>query len=81
MRLSDEQEELLRRAAAQQGESVTGFVLAAATAHARQVIQQAQRIELSRDAFARFVEALSEPVEETTATSIFLSMDCPKSDW
>jgi uncharacterized protein (DUF1778 family) len=64
MRVSGEQEDLLRRAAAQQGESMTGFVLAAATTRAHQVIEQAQRIELGREAFARFVEALSEPVEE-----------------
>src|SRR5262245_28929860 len=64
MRLSDEQENLLRQAAAEQGESLTGFVLAAATARARQVIEQAQRIELSRTAFARFAEALNDPVED-----------------
>jgi uncharacterized protein (DUF1778 family) len=64
MRLSDEQENLLRQAAAEQGESLTGFVLAAATARARQVIEQAQRIELSRATFARFAEALNDPVED-----------------
>jgi uncharacterized protein (DUF1778 family) len=64
MRLSAEQENLLRLAATQQGESVTGFVLAAATARARQVIDQAQRIELSRAAFAQLAEALNDPVED-----------------
>jgi uncharacterized protein (DUF1778 family) len=64
MRVSAEQDDLLRQAAAEQGESVTGFVLAAATARARQVIEQAQRIEVSRDAFARFAEALNGPVED-----------------
>jgi uncharacterized protein (DUF1778 family) len=67
MRLSAEQEGLLRLAAAEQGESVTGFVLAAATARARQVIEQAQRIELSRAAFARIADALDDPVEDIPA--------------
>jgi uncharacterized protein (DUF1778 family) len=64
MRLNGEQEDLLRQAAAEQGESLTGFVLAAATARAREVIEQAQRIELSKDDFTRFVGALNGPDED-----------------
>ena len=64
MRLSVEQEDLLRLAAAEQGESVTGFVLAAATERAREVVGQGHLVELSRERFARFRRALAEPVED-----------------
>ncbi len=63
MRLNAEQEGLLRAAASREGQSVTGFVLAAATERAREVLDAAERIELSRRAFERFVRALDEPVE------------------
>lgn len=62
MRLSAEQEDLLREAASRQGQSVTGFVLAAATERARELLDTAERIELSRRAFESFLRALDEPV-------------------
>lgn len=64
MRLRREQEDLLRKAAAEQGETLSGFVLGAATARAREVIDEAERIAVGREAFARFVKALNDPVED-----------------
>ena len=63
MRLNSEQEELLRAAAERQGQSLTGFVLGAATDRAREIIERAERIELSRLDVARFVRALEKPTE------------------
>lgn len=63
MRLSSLQEGLLRAAAERQGQSITGFVLGAATDRAREIIDQAERIELNRRDFARFIKALDSPVE------------------
>lgn len=40
---------------------MTGFVLAAATERAEQVIERAERIDVSAKAFSRFVAALEEP--------------------
>lgn len=63
MRLSSQQEGLLRSAAERQGQSITGFVLGAATDRAREIIDQAERIELNRRDFRRFIKALDSPVE------------------
>ena len=60
MRVSQHQEELLRAAADLSGESITGFVLAAATGRARDVVAAANRIELTTEAFERFVAALDD---------------------
>lgn len=64
MRVSDRQERLLRAAAELSGETLTGFVLSVATEHAEQLLERAQRIDLSAEAFARFAAALDAPVEE-----------------
>ncbi|BBX74252.1 hypothetical protein MSHI_21580 [Mycobacterium shinjukuense] len=62
-RLSPEQEQALRRAAALTGQSLSGFVLSAAVDHAHDLLARANRIELSEAAFRRFVAALDEPGE------------------
>ena len=67
MRLSSEQEELLKAAASRQGQSLTGFVLGAATERAQEVVEKGQRIELSRQEFDRFFKALDAPVEPMPA--------------
>jgi len=64
MRVSEHQERVLRAAADLGGETLTGFVLSVATERAEQVLERAQRINLSSEAFRRFVEALDAPVEE-----------------
>ncbi len=64
MRVPPEQEHLLRAAAALSGESVTGFVLAAATSRARDVVEVATRIELGTEAFERFASALDDEPQD-----------------
>ena len=64
MRVSEHQERVLRAAADLTGETITGFVLSVATERAEQVLERAQRIDVSDEAFRRFVEALDSPVEE-----------------
>lgn len=64
LRVSARQERVLRAAAGLTGETLTGFMLAAATERAEEVVARAQRIEVSSDAFQRFVAALDAPVED-----------------
>lgn len=64
MRVPEDLDLILREAAAQSGESLTGFVLAAAVARARDVIDQTRRLQVDDDQFARFVAALEEPEED-----------------
>jgi uncharacterized protein (DUF1778 family) len=65
MRVSERQERELRAAAELSGETLTGFVLAAATERAQEVLERAERIDVSADAFERFVAALEGPADET----------------
>lgn len=62
-RLSDDQERTLRQAAALTGQSVSGFVLAAAVEHAHELLERANHIELSAADFKRFVADLDKPAE------------------
>jgi uncharacterized protein (DUF1778 family) len=64
MRVSERQERVSRAAADLSGETLTGFVLGAATERAEEVLDRAQRIELGRETFRRFVEAVDRPTEE-----------------
>ena len=64
MRVSERQERVLRAAADLSGETLTGFVLSVATEQAEQVLERAHRIDIGRDAFERFVEALDAPAED-----------------
>ena len=64
MRVSARQERALRAAAELTGETLTGFVLSAATERAEVVLERAERIELGAEAFRRFVSALDEPAED-----------------
>jgi uncharacterized protein (DUF1778 family) len=64
MRVTDEQERILRAAADLSGETLTGFVLSVATERAADVVERAQRIEISAETFDRFVAALDAPAED-----------------
>jgi uncharacterized protein (DUF1778 family) len=77
MRLSERQERLLRTAADLNGETLTGFVLSVATARAEEVLERAQRIDLSAEAFERFVAALEEPAEPMPTLRRYASGDSP----
>ncbi|MDA8043768.1 MAG: DUF1778 domain-containing protein [Actinomycetota bacterium] len=58
LRVDPDQEARLRAAAEANGETLTGFMLAAATERADQVLERAGRIAISSAAFERFVSAL-----------------------
>ena len=64
MRISSRQERILRAAAEVTGETLTGFVLSAATERAETVLERAERLDLSAEAFRRFVDALDRPAED-----------------
>ena len=64
VRVSERQERVLRAAADLTGETLTGFLLAAATERAEEVVARAQRIEVSADTFRRFLAALEAPAED-----------------
>ena len=64
MRVTQQQERVLRAAAELSGETLTGFVLSVATERAADVVARAQRIELGAESFDRFVAALDGPAEE-----------------
>ena len=62
----------LRAAAEANGETVTGFVLAAAAQRAEEVLQRAERIAISTEAFARFAAALDDAVEAMPTLSRYV---------
>ncbi len=64
MRVSERQVRVLRAAAELTGETLTGFVLAAATERAAEVIERAERINVSSEAFERFIAALDGPTQK-----------------
>ncbi len=61
MRVSEQQERVLRAAADLSGETLTGFVLSVATERAVDVMARSQRIEVASETFERFMVALEEP--------------------
>lgn len=63
-RLAPEQERALRQAAAVTGQSLSGFVLSNAVEHAHDVLQRANTITVSDQAFRAFVAALDGPATE-----------------
>ena len=66
VRVSAEQDAMIREAAALAGQAVTGFLLDAAEDRAREVIDERRDLVMSKATFARFAEALDagEPVPE-----------------
>jgi len=67
LRVDPDQEARLRAAADANGETMTGFLLAAGAERAEQVLTRAARIEVSGAAFDRFIAAL-DAEEETMPT-------------
>lgn len=59
-RLTAEQDELLREAAAVAGPSLTSFVVEAALSHARAVLAEHHTLELAGEAFDKLVESLDD---------------------
>lgn len=63
VRVTDEQDALIRQAAALSGRTVTGFLLDAAEVRARQLMDERRHVVMSERAFARFAAALDQPGE------------------
>lgn len=63
MRVSPEQEALIREAADLADETLTGFVLGTATERARTLIDARRTVTLPNEAFDRFYEALDQPAK------------------
>lgn len=61
LRVNPHQEARLRAAAEANGETLTGFLLAAGAERADEVLARAGSIEVSHEAFERFVAALDDP--------------------
>ena len=61
VRVTPEQDALIRQAADLEDTTVTAFVLDTVTTRARRVIKQNQDLILSNDAFDRFIAELDKP--------------------
>jgi uncharacterized protein (DUF1778 family) len=77
LRVDPDQEARLRAAAEVNGETLTGFMLAAATERADQVLERAGRIAISAAAFERFVSALEGQVEPMPTLSRYAQGTSP----
>ncbi|HST41321.1 MAG TPA: DUF1778 domain-containing protein [Conexibacter sp.] len=69
VRVSDEQNALIREAAALSGQTVTAFLLDAAQDRARALMDERRHLVMSQHAFARFAEALDAPAEPVAEMS------------
>jgi uncharacterized protein (DUF1778 family) len=67
VRVTDEQNAVIREAAAVAGQTVTAFLLSAAEARARCLLDERRHLVMSHAAFAQFAAALDAPVESVPA--------------
>jgi len=63
VRISPEQDSLIRQAANLEDSTVTAFVLDTVTSKARRVVKQHQDLLLSNEAFDRFIAELDKPAK------------------
>lgn len=77
LRVNPEQEARLRAAAEVNGETLTGFLLAAGTERADEVLSRARRISVDRATFDRFVAALDAPAEPMPTVERYSSKSSP----
>lgn len=63
VRISPEQDALIRQAANLEDSTVTAFVLDTVTSKARRVVKQHQDLLLSNEAFDRFIAELDKPAK------------------
>jgi uncharacterized protein (DUF1778 family) len=74
VRVTDEQDAIIREAAAAAGQTVTAFLLSAAEDRARLMLDERRHLVLSSRAFAGFVSALDEPGERVGAVAELFSL-------
>jgi uncharacterized protein (DUF1778 family) len=77
LRVDPDQEARLRAAAEANGETMTGFMLAAAVERADQVLERVGRIAIRAEAFERFVHALEGQVEPMPTLSRYAQQTSP----
>jgi uncharacterized protein (DUF1778 family) len=77
LRVDPDQETRLRAAADANGETLTGFLLAAATERAEEVLARADRIALESAEFDRFVAALEGDEEPIPTLSRYAGESSP----
>jgi uncharacterized protein (DUF1778 family) len=69
VRVTDEQDAIIREAAAAAGQTVTAFLLSAAEERARAILDERRHLVMSDRAFAAFAAALDAPGEKVAAMS------------
>lgn len=69
VRLTDEQDAIIREAAAAAGQTITAFLLSAAEQRAREILDERRHLVVTDRAFAAFAAALDEPGEDVPAMS------------
>ena len=74
VRVTDEQDAVIREAAAASGQTVSAFLLGAAEVRARAVLDERRHLVMSDRAFAALAEALDEPGERVHALDALLSL-------
>jgi len=74
VRVSDEQDAIIREAAAASGQTVTAFLLSAAEERARAVLDHRRHLVMSDRAFAAFASALDAPGERATPLGELFSL-------
>lgn len=67
VRVTPEQDALIRQAADLEDTTVTAFVLESVTSKARRVVKQHQDLVLSNEAFDRFIAELDKPAKPVPA--------------
>jgi uncharacterized protein (DUF1778 family) len=74
VRVSDEQDAIIREAAAASGQTVTAFLLSAAEERARTVLDHRRHLVMSDRAFAAFASALDAPGERVAPLGELFSL-------
>lgn len=73
MRLTDEQDALIRHAAAVEGKTITDFAVASALVHAQDVLADRRMFPLDAAAWTEFLAILDRPVQHKPRLSKLLS--------
>ena len=74
VRVTDDQDAVIREAAAASGQTVSAFLLSAAEERARAVLDERRHLVMSDRAFAAFADALDEPCERVAALDELLRL-------
>ena len=67
IRVTDEQDAIIREAAAAAGQTLTAFLLSAAEQRAHELLDERRHLVMSNRAFAAFAAALEAPGEQVPA--------------